>query len=95
MKTYIRLSPRALLPIGLAGVIGFQSAFSLLAQSVQQPETNAVVSESFIFDSNLPEYNEAYQKAQTVIERDSRNGKFIAGKGWPQVWTRDSSFSAD
>ena len=51
--------------------------------------------EAFAFESNVPEYNEAYLKARKVVENDSRNGKFIAGKGWPQVWTRDSSYSMD
>ena len=49
----------------------------------------------FVFESNLPEYNEAYRKARQVVANDSQHGKFIAGKGWPQVWTRDSSFSMD
>jgi hypothetical protein len=107
MKTFFYLSPRVLLPIILAGGLWLQSAPARAAHSEQAaannvvsaasqpPDTNAATSESFVFDSNLPEYNEAYQKAQTVIERDSRNGKFIAGEGWPQVWTRDSSFSTD
>ena len=49
----------------------------------------------FVFESNLPEYNAAYLKARMVVANDSKHGKFIAGKGWPQVWTRDSSFSMD
>lgn len=51
--------------------------------------------EMFVFESNLPEYNEAWRKARQVVANDSKHGKFIAGKGWPQVWTRDSSFSMD
>lgn len=51
--------------------------------------------DTFVFQSNLPEYDEAYRKARQVVANDSQHGKFIAGKGWPQVWTRDSSFSMD
>ena len=51
--------------------------------------------DAFVFESNLPEYNEAWRKARQVVANDSKHGKFIAGKGWPQVWTRDSSFSMD
>ena len=57
------------------------------------PDTAVPAAEAFAFKSNVPEYDEAYLKARKVVENDSRNGKFIAGKGWPQVWTRDSSYS--
>jgi hypothetical protein len=61
----------------------------------QATDTAVPQAEAFAFSSNLPDYNEAYLKARKVVEDDSRHGKFIAGKGWPQVWTRDSSFSTD
>jgi hypothetical protein len=57
------------------------------------PDTAVAAADAFAFECNVPEYNEAYLKARKVVENDSKNGKFIAGKGWPQVWTRDSSFS--
>jgi GH15 family glucan-1,4-alpha-glucosidase len=59
------------------------------------PDPSVPVAQAFAFTSNLASYNDAYLKARKVVENDSRNGKFIAGKGWPQVWTRDSSFSTD
>jgi hypothetical protein len=59
------------------------------------PDTAVPAAEAFAFESNVPDYNEAYLKARKVVDNDSHFGKFIAGKGWPQVWTRDSSFSTD
>jgi len=62
------------------------------------PVTNQVPEDTapaFVFESSVPEYDVAYRKARKVVEIDSSNGKFKAGKGWPQVWTRDSSFSTD
>jgi Amylo-alpha-1,6-glucosidase len=60
-----------------------------------EQKVNAPAGQTLVFDSNVDAYNAAYQKARRVIENDIRDGKFIAGKGWPQVWTRDSSFSTD
>jgi hypothetical protein len=48
-----------------------------------------------VFDSGQADYNQAYEKARRVIASDIRNNKFLAGKGWAQVWTRDSSYSID
>ncbi|NBZ95898.1 MAG: hypothetical protein EBR40_05650 [Proteobacteria bacterium] len=79
----------------LLGCLLILAGNTISSSHAEDQKTNAAVLPSFVFDSNVDEYNAAYQKAQRVIERDIRNGKFIAGKGWPQVWTRDSSFSTD
>jgi len=52
-------------------------------------------SAEFIFDSGQPEYNQAYEKARKVIASDIHDNQFLAGAGWAQVWTRDSSYSID
>ncbi len=47
------------------------------------------------FHSGIAEYDEAYLKALYVINSDIKNGKFLAGENWGQVWTRDTSYSID
>ena len=49
----------------------------------------------FAFESGLPAYNQAYEKARRVIAADVQNGKFLAGQNWQQVWTRDTSYSVE
>ena len=68
---------------------------SMAALTTKASDAVASSPDMYVFDSNLPEYNEAWRKARQVVANDSKHGKFIAGKGWPQVWTRDSSFSMD
>ena len=74
---------------------GYAVSDSMAPLTAPVKETAVPAAEAFAFESSLPEYNEAYVKARKVVENDSKHGKFIAGKGWPQVWTRDSSFSMD
>ena len=40
-------------------------------------------------------YDSAYRKAVDVIVANSVDGRFIAGEGWPQVWTRDTAYAVD
>jgi hypothetical protein len=40
-------------------------------------------------------YDSAYRKAIAVIAADTVDGRFIAGAGWPQVWTRDTAYAVD
>jgi len=49
----------------------------------------------FTFASGVAEYDEAYQKARKTIAADVRKGKFLAGKNWDQVWTRDTAYSVE
>jgi hypothetical protein len=49
----------------------------------------------FEFSSGVPAYDEAYQKARQTIAGDVRDGKFLAGQNWAQVWTRDTSYSVE
>ena len=43
----------------------------------------------------MPAYDQAYQKARRVIAADVKDGKFLAGQNWAQVWTRDTSYSVE
>jgi Amylo-alpha-1,6-glucosidase len=66
---------------------------SILPASVQ---ARAVVGPGdFAFDSGHADYNQAYEKARRVIASDIRDGRFLAGQGWAEVWTRDTSYSID
>ena len=49
----------------------------------------------FVFDSGHADYNQAYEKARSVVASDIHDGRFLAGQGWAEVWTRDSSYSID
>ncbi|MGA2033289.1 MAG: amylo-alpha-1,6-glucosidase [Thermoguttaceae bacterium] len=49
----------------------------------------------FVFASGLPRYDKAYEKACRVIAADVKDGKFLAGQHWAQVWTRDTSYSTE
>jgi hypothetical protein len=40
-------------------------------------------------------YDAAYRKAVAVVAASSVDGRFIAGDGWPQVWTRDTAYAVD
>ena len=50
---------------------------------------------SLVFASGLPAYDRAYEKARRVIAADVKDGKFLAGQNWAQVWTRDTSYSTE
>jgi len=50
---------------------------------------------AFAFASGVPAYDRAYQKARQVIAADVKDGKFLAGQNWAQVWTRDTSYSVE
>jgi Mannosylglycerate hydrolase MGH1-like glycoside hydrolase domain/Glycosyl hydrolase family 65, C-terminal domain len=49
----------------------------------------------FEFSSGQAAYDRAYEKARGVIAADVRDGKFLAGQNWAQVWTRDTSYSVE
>ena len=39
--------------------------------------------------------DQAYTRARKVLAADVKDGRFLAGKNWAQVWTRDTSFSTE
>ncbi len=47
------------------------------------------------FNSGIPACDAAYVKARGVIAADVKDGKFLAGQNWAQVWTRDTSYSVE
>lgn len=49
----------------------------------------------FEFTCGVPSCEQAYQKARRVIASDVKDGNFLAGANWAQVWTRDTSYSVD
>ena len=49
----------------------------------------------FEFSSGVPALDAAYQKARQTIAGDVKDGDFLAGENWAQVWTRDTSYSVD
>ena len=59
--------------------------------SAAQSEASA----SFKLASGVPAYDQAYQKARQVIAADVKDGQFLAGQNWAQVWTRDTSYSVE
>lgn len=66
--------------------------FSLIAQArAEEPDRN----QAFAFSSGQAAYDQAYNKARRVIAADVKDGKFLAGQNWAQVWTRDTSYSVE
>ncbi len=49
----------------------------------------------FEFTSGVPALDAAYQKARRTIAGDVKDGDFLAGQDWAQVWTRDTSYSVE
>lgn len=49
----------------------------------------------FEFESGVEEYDTAYQLALSEISANIENGIFIAGAGWKQLWTRDTSYAVE
>ncbi len=50
---------------------------------------------TFVFSSGSAGCDQAYTKARRVIAADVKDGKFLAGQNWAQVWTRDTSYSTE
>jgi len=50
---------------------------------------------SCVFSSGFTPCDQAYAKARRVIAADVKDGKFLAGQNWAQVWTRDTSYSTE
>ena len=67
----------------------------LAASSRQELTAQGDIGASFELTSGVPAYDQAYQKARRVIAADVKDGKFLAGQNWAQVWTRDTSYSVE
>ena len=86
-----RLSRRRVLKLGaligigaLAGPPPIQSAPRVVADATAPGLFTGVAA-----------YDSAYRKAVDVIAANCVEGRFIAGEGWPQVWTRDTAYAVD
>ena len=49
----------------------------------------------FEFSSGNRAYDTAYLLAMREMQTNIENGTFIAGAGWKQLWTRDTSFAVE
>lgn len=61
----------------------------------QAGQGEADAKRAFDFTSGVEAYDAAYRKARRVIAADVKDGKFLAGQNWSQVWTRDTSYSVE
>ena len=68
------------------GAINLPAAFQASAQEAAT---------GFQLTSDDPRLDAAYRKARGVIAADVKDGKFLAGQNWAQVWTRDTSYSTE
>ena len=82
MKT-MRSLPNLLIALALSGFTTGRGADALTSNT------------SFVFSSGSPACDQAYNKARRVIAADVKDGKFLAGQNWAQVWTRDTSYSTE
>jgi hypothetical protein len=65
-----------------------------LAAGLAAP-TRADGPEGFVLRTGRADVDGAYRKALANIAADVREGKFMAGESWDQVWTRDTSYSVE
>ena len=49
----------------------------------------------FEFSSGIKAYDDAYKLAMVEVEANIEKGVFIAGAGWKQLWTRDTSYAVE
>jgi len=75
------------------------SAKTPVDRVVSENQTNcgssSVSDEAFRLNLGTPEYDKAYNLAISEIKQNIRDGYFIAGQGWTQLWTRDTAFSIE
>ena len=74
-----------------AFVLSWFSGSGTVSCNAKDPD----IAPHFEIVSGSPELDQAYQKARQVIAADVRDGSFLAGARWAQVWTRDTSYSVD
>jgi hypothetical protein len=84
-------TPAGLRLVSFASQLPFLAALLALTAATEAKPMPA----DFVFLSDSPELNQAYQKARRDISNDVRDGRFLAGEKWAQTWTRDTSFSVD
>ncbi len=82
----MEFKPSAVLVLALGMLIIARPGLGIAAQAADA---------SFDFSSGIPAYDQAYRKARRVIADDVKDGKFLAGQNWAQVWTRDTSYSVE
>mmetsp|Transcript_35285 Transcript_35285/g.51844 ORF Transcript_35285/g.51844 Transcript_35285/m.51844 type:complete len:532 (-) Transcript_35285:78-1673(-) len=63
------------------------------AESDASELDSLVSSYSFRFESGYASYDAAYNLALSEMNANTKNGYFIAGAGWTQLWTRDTSYA--
>src|SRR5262245_59864784 len=73
--------------VGLGALIGPQPLQSA-SRAIGEPAVPRLL-------TGVAAYDAAYRKAVDVVAADSVDGRFIAGEGWPQVWTRDTAYAID
>ena len=71
------------------------SGMLALAAVEQAPAAQSETSAAFDLASGVSACDQAYQKARQVIAADVKDGQFLAGQNWAQVWTRDTSYSVE
>jgi hypothetical protein len=73
--------------IGLGALVGPQPLLSAPQAMADAPPPGLL--------TGVAACDSAYRKAVDVIAANSVDGRFIAGEGWPQVWTRDTAYAVD
>ena len=60
-----------------------------------RPPSFEPIKKTPLLNLGASEYDSAYNLAVSEIEKNIRDGYFIAGQGWSQLWTRDTAFSVE
>jgi len=96
--------PRLLVPLSLVSILAAACAAHEPDRAGEPARSEGAqteglqsegISATLAFSSGRADYDAAYAKATQVIGADVKEGKFIAGESWDQVWTRDTSYSID
>lgn len=73
----------------------FLTATAVLVLTISL-QTDATIEEPwFEFSCGIKAYDDAYKLAMTEMGQNIENGTFIAGAGWKQLWTRDTSYAVE
>jgi glycogen debranching enzyme len=79
----------------IMAVAGISLAQAAPGDTAASGASAAASGSEFEFTSGLAAYDRAYEKALRVLTADVKDGKFLAGQNWAQVWTRDTSYSTE
>ena len=86
---------------------GIRTALSLLSVTVMVVGLVVIVvgdvkvlsvkkqAEPQLFQSGVKAYDDAFHLALSEVAANTVNGSFIAGSGWSQLWTRDTSYAVE